>query len=385
MKKRFLSALLVMALALTLLPATALAADVAYPVTGGNIYFDPATGTITGADYEVTAVQIPAQINGVAVTSIGDEAFTECYSLNSVTIPGSVKSIGSGAFVFTAIKELTIPEGVVSIGESAFYATGLTSVTFPASLTSIGASAFMSSALTSATFLNGNTEIGGGAFNFESFEYVDDEGNHGYGGNVPLEGLIIYAPAGGKVEQYCKDKGIPFQTLNGEPQPPVAGFTDVKPGDWYAEAVQYAVDNGLMNGVGNGQFNPNGTTTRGQLMTILARMSGANTTGSSPWYQKGMDWAKAQGISDGNNPGGDISREQLATMLYRLASEPETGEGLSAFPDNGQVSGYAVKALSWAVEQGIVTGKGGKLAPQGTATRAEAATMLMRYCEKMGK
>ena len=160
-------------------------------------------------------------------------------------------------------------------------------------------------------------------------------------------------------------------------------FDDVKPTEWYADAVRCVVEKGLMSGTGTDAFSPDGTTTRGMLMTILARYAGADTTGGASWYEKGMAWAQSAGISDGRAPEAGITREQLVTMLYRYADVPEAGGTLDAFADADTVSSYAVDAMRWAAANGIVNGSYGRLNPQGNATRAQAAAMLMRFCEKM--
>lgn len=160
-------------------------------------------------------------------------------------------------------------------------------------------------------------------------------------------------------------------------------FDDVKPTEWYADAVRCVVEKGLMSGTGTNAFSPDGTTTRGMLMTILARYAGADTTGGANWYEKGMAWAQSAGISDGRAPEAGITREQLVTMLYRYADVPEAGGTLDAFADADTVSSYAVDAMRWAAANGIVNGSHGRLNPQGNATRAQVAAMLMRFCEKM--
>lgn len=160
-------------------------------------------------------------------------------------------------------------------------------------------------------------------------------------------------------------------------------FDDVKPTEWYADAVRCVVEKGLMSGTGTDAFSPDGTTTRGMLMTILARYAGADTTGGANWYEKGMAWARSAGISDGRAPEAGITREQLVTMLYRYADVPEAGGTLDAFADADTVSSYAVDAMRWAAANGIVNGSHGRLNPQGNATRAQVAAMLMRFCEKM--
>ena len=164
-------------------------------------------------------------------------------------------------------------------------------------------------------------------------------------------------------------------------QPTEKTFSDVAKSDWFADAVAYVTDKGLMNGTGSDTFSPNASTTRGMLMTVLARYAGEDTTGSTPWYQKGMEWAKANGVSDGTNPEVNITREQLVTMLYRYAGSPKANGSLDSFSDAASVSSYAVNAMQWAVANGIVNGSNGKLNPKNNATRAEVAAILMRFCE----
>ena len=164
-------------------------------------------------------------------------------------------------------------------------------------------------------------------------------------------------------------------------KPSKNGFDDVASSDWFADAVKYVTDKGLMNGTDDNQFSPSASTTRGMLMTVLARYAGEDTTGGATWYEKGMNWAKAKGVSDGTNPNANITREQLVTMLYRYAGTPAVNGSLSDFSDAASVSSYAVNAMQWAVASGIVNGSDGKLNPQNNATRAQVAAILMRFCE----
>ena len=158
-------------------------------------------------------------------------------------------------------------------------------------------------------------------------------------------------------------------------------YSDVKTGDWYADAVKYVSDKGLMSGTGSDKFAPSATTTRAMLMTVLARYAGEDTTGGATWYEKGMNWAKAKGVSDGTNPNANITREQLVTMLYRYVGSPKADGKFDSFSDAASVSTYAADAMQWAVANGIVNGSNGKLNPQDNATRAEVAAILMRFCE----
>lgn len=163
-------------------------------------------------------------------------------------------------------------------------------------------------------------------------------------------------------------------------QATVGSFKDVPQNSWFASVVQYVTSNSLMNGTSTTAFSPSANMSRGMLMTVLARYAGESTEGGTVWYEKGMNWAKNKGISDGSAPNANITREQLAAMLYRYAGEPDGAADLSAYTDAGSVSTYAEKAVQWCVKNGILTGKtSSTLAPKATATRAECAAMLQRF------
>ena len=193
---------------------------------------------------------------------------------------------------------------------------------------------------------------------------VTDKGNGKYIFTMPASKVTV-TPTFVKIAEQSTEKA----------------FVDVEKSDWFADAVAYVTEKGLMNGTGSDTFSPSASTTRGMLMTVLARYAGAATTGSTPWYQKGMEWAKANGVSDGTNPTVNITREQLVTMLHRYAGSPKANGSLDNFSDAASVSSYAVNAMQWAVANGIVNGSNGKLNPQNNATRAEVAAILMRFCE----
>ena len=168
-------------------------------------------------------------------------------------------------------------------------------------------------------------------------------------------------------------------TTTGEPKQ----FKDIHPvNHWAKESIDYVTSRGLFNGKTEDTFAPEEATTRAQLMTVLARLDGADTTGAA--LEKGMAWAVANGISDGSNPNAPITRQQLAAMLYRYAGSPAV-EGTLNFPDADSVSDYAKDAMLWATQNGIINGKtDGRLDPTGLATRAQVATMIARYCAKLG-
>lgn len=176
-------------------------------------------------------------------------------------------------------------------------------------------------------------------------------------------------------------------------------FTDVKETDWFYDAVGYVYENGMMSGTGNNQFSPNVTTTRGMIVTILYRLEGSPAVSTSSfddvaageYYANGVSWAAANGVVSGygNNlfgPNDPITREQMATILHRYAQHKEyetTVSGdVSSFTDGASVSSYAVEPMNWAVGTGLLSGVGNNmLNPTGNATRAQAATILMRFCE----
>lgn len=165
-------------------------------------------------------------------------------------------------------------------------------------------------------------------------------------------------------------------------------YRDVNSGHWFYGAVAYVTEKGLMNGTGADLFSPNAATTRAMVIMILARLDGADVNGASPWYAKAVDWAVGRGVSDGTNPNANITREQLVTMLYRYAQlkklDVSKSASIAGYPDAGDVHDYAQDAMRWAVGSGLVNGIDGRLEPTGDSTRAQIATLLMRFCEAYG-
>ena len=181
----------------------------------------------------------------------------------------------------------------------------------------------------------------------------------------------------------------------------VSNFSDVRPSDWYHDAVNYVCENGLMNGTSDTAFSPNATTSRGMIVTILYRLAGSPDMPESNWgypyadvdtnayYSAPVYWARMNDLVTGYSdtqfgPNDAITREQLTAILYRYADhlglDTDTGfipDKYYDFSDYQSVSRYATNAMSWCVNKGIVSGSDGKLNPHGTATRAEVATMLM--------
>ena len=153
---------------------------------------------------------------------------------------------------------------------------------------------------------------------------------------------------------------------------------------WARDEVSFVAARELFNGIGNNLFGVSGEMTRGMVNTVLARLAGANTEGGAKWYDKGTEWARTNGISDGTNPTAPVTREQLAAMLYRFAGAPAVSGALN-FNDANAVSEYARSALLWATQNGILNGVGGNLAaPAALAERAQVAAMLARYLRSAG-
>ena len=222
--------------------------------------------------------------------------------------------------------------------------------------------------------------------------YAFSAAGSGYDTGVPLDQVVmdyIAEELNGTVT--AADYGEPAGRIH------TISYNDVVAGDWFAEAVNYVTLTGRMNGTGEG-FSPNNNLTRAQMATVLYRMAGEpegtienpfSDVADGQWYTDAVVWAAETGITVGTsentfNPNDNVTREQMATFLYRFAEyeslDPiEVTGDLSAFPDADEVAEFATEAMTWAVGQKIIAGVDGNLAPDGTATRAQVATVLMRY------
>ncbi len=408
---------------------------------------------------KLTSVTLPE-----SVTSIEAYAFGVCTGLANIDIPDGVESIGSNAFECCGFTSVMIPASIISIGSDAFRSCNdLTSVYFMGNAPEVGKRAFQTwggdgfvniPALT-LYYIEGKEGWTSPTWNgYPTATWVPAH-EHSYAAAVSAptcteKGYTTHTCECGEsyADTYvaalghdfglwtqtkaptCTEKGEEKRTCSrcealetrelaalehsyengacvrcGEKDPnaqePVT-FTDVPKDEWYVGAVEYAVQNGLMNGVGDGKFAPEGSMTRAMLVTVLWRYEGAPETGKNPftdvpngqWYTDAVAWAAANGIVGGvgNNkfdPEGKITREQMATILYRYAEKKgiDTGKrgDLSAFPDGGKVASWAKNAVQWAVAEKIINGSDGKLLPQGDATRAQVATILMRFIENIVK
>ena len=157
-------------------------------------------------------------------------------------------------------------------------------------------------------------------------------------------------------------------------------FVDVPNTHWASDYVDFAASRGLFSGTSANTFSPDTAMTRGMIVTVLSRFDNVESTGGSVWYEAGRDWAMANGISDGTGMENVITREQLALMLYRYAGSPAISGNLNAYSDGSTVSSWAEEGMIWAVQNGLISGVGnGALNPQGSATRAQVATILRQY------
>ncbi len=459
MKRKLLSLALILALALAMAPAAS-AAALSYPVAGGNIYFDATTGAITDCDATVTAAEIPAEIYGVAVTSIGNRAFADCGSLTSVTIPDTVTSIGANAFLnCTSLTSVVIPDSVTAMRESAFRScirlsdvtlgrgvteipsfcfmncAALTGISLPDSVTGLGQGAFMASGLVSITLPDSVRELDQAVFASCPNLTDADLGSATYAGvwlfqdcpqlsqvtlspamaSLPsmmfdlcpaLEELVIpegvttvdanlfdrncnlrtltlpstiqsirgaaFYACTGLTDVYYNGTALdwaavrvssgndPLITANVHFSEPVAGFADVSTGDYYGDAVAWAVGAGITTGTSADTFSPDAAVTRAQAVTFLWRAAGSPepTATSSPftdaadpsaYYYKAVLWAAEQGITNGVSAtvfGTDrsVAYDQILAFLARTAGA-DTGSG-----------DWSQAAIDWAAENGLTDG-----------------------------
>lgn len=234
--------------------------------------------------------------------------------------------------------------------------------------------------------------------------YITVNPNAGY----RLSDLTVTRPSGNTVKvEHVRGNVFRFAmpgvrvTVDAEFVRTTMPFTDVSRGQWFYDAVSFVYWRDLMDGVTSTQFAPDATTTRAMVVQILYRMAGSPTVrGSSPfydvsngaWYADAVIWAEANDIVNGMTtttfaPNTAVTREQLATMLYRYAqyrhynTSAGANTNILSYYDANRISEYAFSALQWACGEGIVDGTGtGYLSPQGQATRAQLAAMLMRFC-----
>lgn len=335
------------------------------------------------------------------VTHIGDHAFASydnlmddsCLydKLQSVSIAGSVTSIGASAFsLSTALTELNLSNGLRTIGNMAFWECyNLSSYTIPNTVTSIGDYAFQQiSKVTRVTIPYSVQKIGRYAIGFSMSQYQDPP--------PKISEFTITGYADTAAESYARVHGFPFNAVQ-----TVSGFYDVLQSDWFAGDVAYVVNKGLMGGSDTRLFSPNGPMTRAMTVAALYRLerspsvsgSSFSDVKASDWYGPAVQWASqnniVSGYGDGKfGPNDTLTRQQFATILYRYAQyknyDTTISGDLAQYTDRGAVSSYAREAVSWAVGKNLIGGTSSTtLTPSGSTTRAQGAAILHRFDEKI--
>ena len=354
-------------------------ADFTIAKTTPAVAISAAPSTLTGGgSVELTVSDVPTE-GQLAVTCDNDIKVTEKDGKYTAQLPNATKDYTFTAkYTGTGNYNDVEKTCVVKVTRKSSHSSSSGSSTTPTNIVSASTASNGKVALDKSTAKKGDTVTvtvtPDAGYQLDKLTVTDAKGNtiavakkgdNQYTFTMP-DSKVTITPTFSKIE---------------DTKPSKTGFNDVASSAWYADAVQYVTDKGLMNGTDDNQFSPSASTTRGMLMTVLARYAGEDTTGGATWYEKSMEWAKAKGVSDGTNPNADITREQLVTMLYRYAGSPAVNGSLSDFSDAASVSSYAVNAMQWAVASGIVNGSNGKLNPQNNATRAQVAAILMRFCE----
>lgn len=248
----------------------------------------------------------------------------------------------------------------------------------------------------------------GSLYQYGVIDYDEETMNfpiYRYTGDNPRETLVSNSSSGGGSSGGGSSSGNNGSQTE-EPDEPSGAqdenvFSDVSSSAWYAEAVNYVYENGLMTGISSTQFAPNNTLTRAMVVQTLYAMankpavSGSENftdVSSGDWFADAVTWASANGIVSGYNatqfaPNDPLTREQLALILYGYAqmrgyNTTQSGTSIQKFTDYGSISAWALEAMDWAVNAGLLSGKGnGVLDPTGTATRAEVAQILMNFSE----
>lgn len=387
----------------------------------------------------LTDVTIPA-----GVSTIPEDCFRGCTALTDIDLPGTVTSVGHNAFTdCAALKDVRCYGAAPAVepGNSEAHSFEPTIVTIhynPAMNWTLDADGKWQGYTVSDKGACLHTDYGttertvpatcGEAGRVDTIcsncgEVVSTRELPPTGAHVWDNGTVTTAPTEttpGVRTYTCtvcgdiREEAIPAtgaSTCTGGPSCPSYGLRDVAgPGYWAHEGIDYCVRNRLMSGVGAGAFSPDTACTRAQIVKILYNRSGNQAdysyyylpfTDVAPgaWYYNAVAWAYCNDVTSGTSattftPNAAITRQQLVTFLYRYTVKyaPEfTGNTapISAFPDAGSVANWAYAAMSWAVGNGLIVGNAHDngldyLDPNGSATRAQTATIIMRYCQLIG-
>lgn len=398
-------------------------------------------------------VVLPASLE-----DLGEQAFNLCEKLRSFTLQeGNCNFSCKDGILYSSdektlvaipsgyVGKFTIPEGVERVGcFAAMSSSFITEIEIPDSLTTFDICSFLGcKRLCSLILPETVKEVKPGAFHAAAIyvkienpdcriplmEDIDlgSERYWGWGSNFSSShDTKIFGTPGTAAERYATRYQCKFFPLSewSEPEQPLyeplpawtqeelpeltpdepydptnMNYHDLSMFAWYYDEVRYAVKTGLMSGVGDNLFDPEGTMTRAMLVTVLWRYEGQpkgyqNTftdVKDGIWYSDAVAWASANDIVNGVggsrfDPDGEITRAQMATILFRYAEKKGVDTSkrgdLSVFPDGGSVESWSKDAIQWAVEERIINGSDGKLLPRESATRAQVAAILMRFVEK---
>lgn len=372
--------------------AGTLGAGGSYQILNPLPVFTPTTLFYTGSDLSgrlsLTAPAGSVSIMGQTFTVSGTPTYRDWV----ITLPaGGILQVGTYTVTaYSPSQGRTVSGQITVIGDSS--STPTYSVILPGRVEGGTVTAKKSYAEEGETFRFTVTPDEG--WELDTLSVTDNRGTEL---DVKYEGDSVYSfkmPAR-RVEIQVSFREIPPESLP---------FTDIADNAWYADAVRYVYKHGLMAGTSATTFAPDVTTSRSMIATILWRMAGSpvvnyamtyTDVAQGQWYSEAVRWATSEGIVGGYGNGlfgtnDPITREQFAAMLYRFAQEQgyevSIGENTNilSYTDVADLSEYAISAMQWAVGAGIIngTGDGSTLSPQGQATRAQAAVMLMRFCEE---
>ena len=358
-----------------------------------------------------------------SVTEIGEEAFSNCVKLEAFSFPRNLKEIGMSAFDncrslkyavlpigLTAIptymfrscsglEAVFIPDSVRTIGGCAFsFCSRLQEVRLPKNLSTVPAECFRGcSSLVRVWMTNSVMSIDATAFD----ECDAMQELYFYGTEEQLRSRL-------RLDYVMPQSGLYHTSaylINAYPDAYYGFFDMPEETEWSYEGISFCLDNGFMNGMGEGLFQPNGTTTRAQLVTILWRMCEEPAAEKAAdfidtqnhWAKDAISWAAENGIVNGVGeslfaPDAPITREQLVTIFHRFCKEylemdVSQTQPLDSFPDSGAVSDWAQDAMQWGVAvkliSGVATQGGAILQPQGSATRAQIAKVILNFFENV--
>ena len=379
-------------------------------VDEGNGSFVSIDGVLYTKDV-TEIVWCPASKTGIdipeSVTVIGDGAFAGCGQIKDFAIPKNVTRIGATAFMeFNTLTDLVIPDGVEYIGRTAFsHISTLKTVKIGSGLKSISTGLFIGcKSLAELTVPEGVTEIEKGAFkDCSSLKTITIPGSvtrmgDDVFGNCYALTEINFGGTRSEWDAISANADVPEDTVVhfGEIPPdvdPFEGFIDIKAGDYYAEAVSWAVEHGITSGTSKTTFSPNDGCTRGQVVTFLWRAVGSPEPKSEnnpftdikadDYYYKAVLWAVEKNITKGTSstkfsPSDVCTREQIVTFLWRAAGCPEPGTKNNPFRDVKE-DDYFYKAVLWAVENGITKGTTERtFSPNEVCTRGQIVTFIYR-------